>query len=56
MNDLLVIRTKMKSKIANNNFLSFYLMKDLLAASTIMRSKVFKYIKLNLLLIFSPNY
>ncbi len=29
---------------------------ELLAASTIMRSKVFKYIKLHLWLIFSPNY
>ncbi len=39
-----------------NAFLSFNIMIDLLAASAIMRPKLFKFIKLHLWLIFSPNY
>ncbi len=36
--------------------LSFNLMNNLLAASAIMRSKIFKFIKLHLWLFFRPNY
>ena len=43
MNDLLVTSSIMRSKFANNAFLSFDLMNNLLAASAIMRSKVFKH-------------
>jgi hypothetical protein len=46
----------MRSKFANNAFLNFDLMTDLLAASVIMRSKLFKFFKLHLWLIVSPNY
>jgi hypothetical protein len=46
----------MRSKFANNAFLSFDLMNNLLAASVIMILKLLKLIKLHLWLIFSPNY
>jgi hypothetical protein len=44
MIDLLVARTIMRSKFANNAFFNFDLMIDLLVASAIMRSKLFKFI------------
>ncbi len=56
MNDYLVTSTIMRLKFANNTFLNFDLMNDLLAASAIMRLKIFKFAKLHLWLIFSPNY
>ena len=46
----------MRSKFANNAFLNFDLMINLLAASAIMRSKLFKFAKLQLWLIIGPNY
>ncbi len=55
MKDLLVTSTIMRSKFANNSFWNFDLMENLLAASAIMRSKLLKFIKLHLWLIFSPN-
>ena len=45
MNDLLVARTIMRSKFANNAF--FDLMIDLLVARTIMRSKLKKALLVN---------
>jgi hypothetical protein len=43
----------MRSKFANNAFLNFNLMNNFLAASAIMRSKLFKFAKLYLWLIIS---
>jgi hypothetical protein len=48
---LLVTSSNMRSKFVNNAFLSFDLMNNLLAASAIMRLKIFKFIKLHLWLI-----
>jgi hypothetical protein len=46
----------MRSKFANNAFLNLDLMINFLATSAIMRSKLFKFAKLHLWHIFSPNY
>jgi hypothetical protein len=51
MIDFLVARTIMSLKFANNAFLNFKLMINFLAASAIMRSKLFKFAKLHLWLI-----
>ncbi len=49
-----LIRIKIKDLVQYKDLKM--IMIDLLAASAIMRSKLFKFAKLNLWLIFSPNY
>ncbi len=56
MINLLATSTIMRSKFANNAFFNFDLMINLLATSGIMRWKLFKFVKLHLWLIFSPNF